>query len=131
MVVRYVAYTWQGDKVEGVLDVDREEEARAMLQRDDLIPYELVRVRPLPSFSSLTPVLFHPKPQEVIEFSRGLAALIRSGIPIRDGLTILRGQGGGLGIGLLVLRDTPEPVSLGVDPFCIGLKEQPHAFDNP
>ncbi len=98
MVVRYVAYTWQGDKVEGVLDVDREEEARAMLQRDDLIPYELVRVRPLPSFSSLTPVLFHPKPQEVIEFSRGLAALIRSGIPIRDGLTILRGQGGGLGM---------------------------------
>ncbi len=98
MVVRYVAYTWQGDKVEGVLDVDREEEARAMLQREDLIPYELVRVRPLPSFSSLTPVLFHPKPQEVIEFSRGLAALIRSGIPIRDGLTILRGQGGGLGM---------------------------------
>lgn len=98
MVVRYVAYTWQGDKVEGVLDVDREEEARAMLQRDDLIPYELVRVRPLPSFSSLAPILFHPKPQEVIEFTRGLAALIRSGIPIRDGLTILRGQGGGLGM---------------------------------
>lgn len=98
MVVRYVAYTWQGDKVEGVLDVDREEEARAMLQREDLIPYELVRVRPLPSFSSLAPVLFHPKPQEVIEFSRGLAALIRSGIPIRDGLTILRGQGGGMGM---------------------------------
>ena len=80
------------------MDVDREEEARAMFQRDDLIPYELVRVRPFPSFSSLAPVIFHPKPQEVIEFSRGLAALIRSGIPIRDGLTILRGQGGGLGM---------------------------------
>ena len=98
MVVRYVAYTWQGDKVEGVLDVDREEDARAMLQRDDLIPYELVRVRPIPSLSSLAPVLFHPKPQELIEFSRGLAALIRSGIPIRDGLKILRGQGRGLGM---------------------------------
>ena len=98
MVVRYVAYTWQGDKVEGVLNVDREEEARAMLQRDDLIPYELVRVRPFPSFSSLAPILFQPKPQEVIEFTRGLAALLRSGIPIRDGLTILRGQGSGLGM---------------------------------
>jgi len=80
------------------LDVDREEEARAMLQRDDLIPYELVRVRPFPAFSGLAPVLFQPKPQEVIEFTRGLAALIRSGIPIRDGLTILRGQGSGLGM---------------------------------
>ncbi len=57
MVVRYVAYTWQGDKIEGVLDVDREEEARAMLQRDDLIPYELVRIRPIPSFSSLASIL--------------------------------------------------------------------------
>ena len=98
MVVRYVAYTWQGDKIEGVLDVDREEEARAMLQQDDLIPYELVRIRPVPSFSSLAPILFQPKPQEVIEFTRGLSALIRSGIPIREGLTILRGQGGGLGM---------------------------------
>ena len=98
MVVRYVAYTWQGDKVEGVLNVDRADEARAMLQRDDLIPYELVRVRPFPSFSSIAPLLFQPKPQELIEFTRGLAALIRSGIPIRDGLTILRGQGGGLGM---------------------------------
>jgi len=38
MVIKYIAYTWQGEKVEGVLNVDREEEAQAMLQRDDLIP---------------------------------------------------------------------------------------------
>jgi len=98
MVIRYVAYTWQGEKIEGVLDVDREEEAREMLQKDDLIPYELVRVRPVPSFSGLAPILFRPKPQEVIEFTRGLAALIRSGIPIREGLSILRGQGTRLGM---------------------------------
>ena len=106
MVVRYVAYTWQGDKVEGVLNVDREEDARAMLHRDNLIPYEIVRVRPFPSFSSLAPVLFHPKPQELIEFSRGLASLIRSGIPIREGLTILRGQGSGLGMREIVRQLT-------------------------
>ncbi|NQW22720.1 MAG: type II secretion system F family protein [SAR202 cluster bacterium] len=98
MVVRYVAYTWQGEKVEGVLNVDREDVAREMLQKDDLIPYEVVRVRPIPSLSRFAPMLFQPKPQEVIEFTRGLAALIRSGIPIREGLTILRGQGVGLGM---------------------------------
>ena len=98
MVIRFVAYTWQGEKVEGVLNVDREEEAREMLQRDDLIPYELVRVKALPSISSLAAFLFQPKPQELIEFTRSLAALLRSGIPIREALTILRGQGGGLGM---------------------------------
>ncbi|PKB71937.1 MAG: hypothetical protein BZY87_02930 [SAR202 cluster bacterium Io17-Chloro-G6] len=81
-----------------MLNVDGEEEARSMLQRDDLIPYEIVRLRPFPTISSLAPILFQPKPQELIEFSRGLAALIRSGIPIREGLMILRGQGSGLGM---------------------------------
>ncbi len=104
MVVRYVAYTWQGEKVEGVLDVDREEEAREMLQKDDLIPYELVRVSPAPSLSSLAPILFNPKPQEIIESTRGLAALIRSGIPIREGLIILQGEGTRLGMKEIVRR---------------------------
>ena len=86
------------------MDVDREEEAREMLQRDDLIPYELVRVTPLPSLSGLAPILFQPKTQDLIEFTRSLAALIRSGIPIREGLTILRGQGSGLGMREIIRR---------------------------
>ena len=86
------------------MDVDREEDAREMLQRDDLIPYELVRVTPLPSLSGLAPILFQPKTQELIEFTRSLAALIRSGIPIREGLTILRGQGSGLGMREIIRR---------------------------
>ena len=86
------------------MDVDREEDAREMLQRDDLIPYELVRVTPLPSLSGLAPILFQPKTQDLIEFTRSLAALIRSGIPIREGLTILRGQGSGLGMREIIRR---------------------------
>ena len=86
------------------MDVDREEDAREMLQRDDLIPYELVRVTPLPSLSGLALILFQPKTQELIEFTRSLAALIRSGIPIREGLTILRGQGSGLGMREIIRR---------------------------
>ena len=44
MVVKYVAYTWQGQKVQGFLDVDQEDEAQEMLQQDNLIPYSFARM---------------------------------------------------------------------------------------
>ena len=41
MVIKYIAYTWQGDKVEGVLDAVREQDARELLHSQELIPYRL------------------------------------------------------------------------------------------
>lgn len=73
MVVKYVAYTWQGHKVEGFLDVDQEDEAREMLQRDNLIPYSLSQVRQRRSLVQIMPALFPPSPKELIEFSRGMS----------------------------------------------------------
>ena len=55
MVVKYVAYTWEGQREEGVLEVDGEEEARQLLQEDNLIPYRLVRVRASRSLVQLIP----------------------------------------------------------------------------
>ena len=104
MVIKYVAYTWQGHKVEGVLDVDRVEEARDILQRDDLIPYRVTLVRPLPSVSRLAPYLFRPKPQELIEFTRGISALLRSGIQLRESLIILREQNRSWGMREVIRR---------------------------
>ena len=98
MVIKYIAYTWQGQKVEGVLDVMTEEDARQLLQDDQLIPYRLMTVRPRRTFVQIAPSLFHPKPKEIIEFTRGLASLLRSGIPLQQGLSILRQQSSGLGI---------------------------------
>ena len=98
MVIRYVAYTWQGERVEGILDVDGEEEARELLHREDLIPYRLSRVRQRPSFARLAPFFFKPKPQELIEFTRGISALLRSGIPLRETLVILRTENSSLGL---------------------------------
>ncbi len=98
MVVKYVAYTWEGQKVEGVLEVDREEEARELLQQDNLIPYRLVRVRASRSLVQLMPALFPVKPKDYIEFTRGLGSLLRSGIPIRESLLILRNQTSSLGL---------------------------------
>ena len=63
MVVKYVAYTWQGQKVEGFLNVDREDEAREMLQQDNLIPYSLSQVRKRRSLAEIMPALFPPSPK--------------------------------------------------------------------
>lgn len=78
--------------------MDREEDARELLRQDQLIPYRLVPVRPRRSLVQLVPSLFRPKPQEVIEFSRGMTALLRSGIALREALLTLRDQSGSLGL---------------------------------
>ena len=98
MVVKYVAYTWQGEKVEGVLEVDQKEEARQLLQQDNLIPYRLIRVGSSRSLVQLIPALFPVKVKEHIEFTRGLGSLLRSGIPMRDSLVILRTQTSSMGL---------------------------------
>ena len=98
MVIRYVAYTWQGQRVEGVLDVATEEDARQLLQEDQLIPYRLTTVRPRRNLVQIVPSLFQPKPKEVIEFTRGLSSLLRSGIPMRESLVILRAQSSSMGM---------------------------------
>ena len=112
MVIRYVAYTWQGERVEGTLDVEKEEEARELLHRDDLIPYRLSRVRQRPSFARLAPFLFKPKPQELIEFTRGISSLLRSGIPLRETLVILRTENSSLGL-KEVIRQVIEDIEGG------------------
>ena len=112
MVVKYVAYTWQGQKVEGFLDVDREDEAREMLQQDNLIPYSLSQVRKGRPLVQIMPALFPPSPKGLIEFSRGMAALIKSGIPMRESLNILRDQSSGLGL-KEVLRRVIEDIESG------------------
>ena len=92
MVIRYVAYTWQGQKVEGLLDVATEEDARQLLHDDQLIPYRLITVRPRRTLVQIVPSLFQPKAKEIIEFSRGLASLLRSGIPMRETIWVRRQQ---------------------------------------
>lgn len=112
MVIKYVAYTWQGEKVEGVLDVIREQDARELLHQQELIPYRLTRVRPLPSWKVLAPYLFRPKPQEMIEFTRGVASLLRSGIPLREAVIIFRNESSSLGL-KEVLRRIIEDIEGG------------------
>ena len=112
-MIKYVAYTWQGERVEGVLQVNREEEARDLLLRDDLIPYRLVQVRPRPSLSRLAPYLFKPKPQEIIDFTRSMAALLRAGIPLHEAVVMFRAESRGLGL-KEILRRVIEDIEGGM-----------------
>lgn len=69
-----------------------EEDARRLLERDNLIPYRLEPVRPRSSLTRFLPNILTPKPKELIDFTRGVAALLTAGIPLRDTLRIMREQ---------------------------------------
>ena len=128
MVIKYVAFTWQGHKVEGVLDVATEEEAREQLQNEQLIPYELETVRPRRTLVQIAPGLFQTKPKELIEFTRGLSALLRSGIQLREALVILREQSSALGM-KEVLRRVIEDIE-GGQRFSEACAKHPSVFSD-
>ena len=80
-----------GEKVTGVLETDSEETAYGILTGEELVPY---RLRPVRSSSvvQLVPALFKPKAQDLIDFTRQLASLLNSGIPLRRALVVQRDQ---------------------------------------
>ena len=99
-----------------------------MLQRDDLIPYRLTLVRPLPSLSVLAPILFKPKPQEIVDFTRSMAALIRAGIPLHEAVVMYRAESRGLGL-KEVLRRVSEDIAGGMR-FSDAMARHPSVFSN-
>ena len=92
MAIKYEAFNRLGEKVRGVLQTDSTEQAYEMLDEEDLIPYRLRPVRHRPSLVRLMPGLFKPKQQDIIDFTRQLAALLNSGIPLQQSLIVMRDQ---------------------------------------
>ena len=92
MAIKYEAYTKGGEKVKGVLETNSEDDAYGLLERDDLVPYRLRPVTARRSLVSLAPGLFKPKSQDIIDFTRQLATLLKAGIPIRRSLIVQRDQ---------------------------------------
>ena len=113
MAFKYEAYTQSGAKVVGVLDTDSEDAAVEMLEQDKLIPYRLEPVRRRRSFVQVMPSLFQPKTQDILDFSKQMASLIRSGIPLRRALIVQRGQTRNLGL-REALRQIVEEIESGV-----------------
>ena len=90
VAIKYEAYTRLGEKVTGVLETDSEETAYGILTGEELVPYRLRPVRRRRSVVQLLPALFKPKAQDLIDFTRQLASLLNSGIPLRRALVVQR-----------------------------------------
>ena len=98
MTIKYTAYTQNGGKVEGILDTNSEEDAYALLERDELIPYKVKRVRQRRSLVQIAPGLFKPKAKSLIDLTRETATLLNAGIPLHRALVVLRDQSRDVGL---------------------------------
>ncbi|MDE2716742.1 MAG: type II secretion system F family protein [Dehalococcoidia bacterium] len=126
MAIKYEAYTRLGEKVVGVLHTDDEEAVYDILDQEDLIPY---RIRPAQSGFSLVrmfPTVFNPSAQDIIDFTRQLAALLSSGIPLVRCLTAQRGQVSNKGL-KYALGEIVVSVEAG-NKLSDALAEQSHIF---
>ena len=92
MTFRYIAYNEQRTLVEGVIDAATENLAEAALAQSGYRVVSLKAARPRLSLEQAFPSLFRVKAQHLIVFSRQLATLLGSGIPMLTALELLREQ---------------------------------------
>ncbi|MBI3941945.1 MAG: type II secretion system F family protein [Chloroflexi bacterium] len=92
MPYRYVAYTTNGELVRGVVQAPTEEAAEETLWKSNYTVVSLKASRPRPGLTELLPSFFGVKRRQIIIFSRQVATLIESGIPILRSLRLLHGQ---------------------------------------
>ena len=113
MSIEYTAYTWQGRKVSGVVDAATVEDVFLLLERDQLFPYKVKEVVPRRSVAEVFPGLFKPKPRDLVDFSRQLASLLKSGVPLRRALLTLKDESSSQGL-RLALKGTLADIESGV-----------------
>ena len=89
MAISYVAYTWQGQKVTGVMEAPSVEDVFDALEQDQLIPYKVKPVQERRPLVEVFPGLYKPKLRHLIDFSRQLSSLLKSGVPLRRALRTL------------------------------------------
>lgn len=113
MTVQYVAYTWSGRKVQGVLETESVASAYDELARDDLIPYRVEQVQPPRPMVERFPALFKPKIGDLVDLSRQIASLLKSGVALRRTLMTLQTESRSPGL-RFALAKILEDVESGV-----------------
>ncbi len=89
---RYVVYDAAGRRLSRSVVAQSTEQVKRMLWDQELHVVEIRRHRRLPVLEDLLPNLVGVGRTEIIIFTRQLAAFARAGIPILDGLAVLRQQ---------------------------------------
>ncbi|MSP14060.1 MAG: type II secretion system F family protein [Chloroflexi bacterium] len=92
MPYNYVAYTTNGELVRGMVQAPTEEAAEETLWKSNYTVVSLKASRPRPNAAELMPSFFGVKRRDIIIFSRQVATLIESGIPILRTLRLLHSQ---------------------------------------
>ena len=98
MAIEYIAYTWQGRKVTGLVETESVDAVYDMLAQDELIPYRVRAAKPRRPLVEILPGLFKPKARDLIDFSRQISSLLKSGIPLRRALATLREESHSTGL---------------------------------
>src|SRR5579859_6373708 len=89
---KYLAYHPSGQRMSQVVAAASPDQVKQMLWADGL---HIVEIRPdysFPALEELFPTFIRVKRSEVILFTRQLATFVRVGMPMLDGLAVLRDQ---------------------------------------
>ena len=92
MAFRYVAIAPDGEQIRGALDVPTEAQAERALWDADYRVISIRQERKLPGIEQVFPSLFAVKKRALITFSRQLATLLESGVPVMRSLELLEEQ---------------------------------------
>jgi len=95
MSFRYVAISPSGQQVRGAIDVKDEAQAERALWDADYRVVSIRVERQLPGLEKLLPSVFAVKKRALITFSRQLATLLESGVPVMRALELLEEQAEG------------------------------------
>ena len=127
MAYRYSAYTIDKRIVQGTIDATSERMAEDALYRAGYHRVlKLREISPGPALSRWLPSLFGVKTQDVIDFSRQLASLMESGIPILTALRLLEEQVPGAALRKIIAGLARE--IQGGSSFSQALARYPEAF---
>jgi type IV pilus assembly protein PilC len=92
---RYLAYENGGRRVVRAVQAGSVEDVKQMAWAEGLHLVDIRRPRfSIPSLEEAFPTFIHVRRSEVILFTKQLATFIRVGVPIMDGLAVLREQAG-------------------------------------
>ena len=127
MAYKYEAYTLDKRIEQGTIEASSESIAEEILYRTGYRRVlKLREIRPVLTLGRLFPSLFGIKPQEVIDFSRQLATLIDSGMPILNALQLLEKQTSRAALNR-VINGLGEELR-GGSPLSQALSKYPQAF---
>jgi type IV pilus assembly protein PilC len=92
MAFKYVAISPGGEEVSGQIDVPSEAQAERALWDANYRVISIRKERQLPGLESVFPSLYGVKKRALITFSRQLATLLKSGVPVLRSLELLKEQ---------------------------------------